>query len=88
MRKNHTHRNFYKNVANRERRMNAYNGRVGHNMSSAKALEYSDLIWYLTFHEFNEYGWIIPIYRLRKNFKYRKNWIKVAEERLQSKEKA
>lgn len=37
MRKNHTHRNFYKNAANRERRKNIYyKGRVGHNMSAAK----------------------------------------------------
>ena len=89
MRKNHTYRNFYKNAANRERcRSIYYNGRVGHNMSPAKALEYSDLIWYLIFHEFNKYGWVIPIYRLRKNFKYRKNWIKAAEERLAEQKKA
>jgi hypothetical protein len=88
MRKNHTYRNFYKNAVDRERRTSPYyKGRVGHNMSRAKALEYSDLIWYLNFYEFNEYGWMIPVYRLMKNLKYRKNWIKAVEERLELKKK-
>lgn len=70
-----TYRGFY---INRDKRNihSLYNGRSGKNMSNAKVAEYKDLFWYLHFGEFNQYGWLVPIYRLQKNLKYRKKFIK------------
>lgn len=77
MRKNHTHRGFY---VNRDKKYNSSNsileGRGGKNMGYAKVDEYRDLFWYLVFGEFQKYGWLVPIYRLRKNLKYRKHIIR------------
>lgn len=77
MRKNATHRRFY---VNRDKKYggsdNILGGRVGKNMGYAKVDEYRDLLWYLAFGEFQKYGWLVPIYRLRKNLKYRKHIIR------------
>lgn len=80
MRRGKTYRGFY---VNRDKRNvhNVFNGRTGKNMSYAKVEEYSELLWYLHFGEFNQYGWLVPIHRLQKNLKYRKKFIKEWEAR-------
>ncbi len=75
MRKGKTHRDFYVNL-NRRNNHSLFNGRTGKNMSSAKVAEYRNLLWYLCIGEFIQYGWVVPIYRLQKNLKYRKKFIK------------
>ena len=75
MRRGKTYRGFY---VNRDKKHvhNVFNGRTGKNMRYAKVEEYIELRWYLHFGEFNQYGWLVPIYRLQKNLKYRKKFIK------------
>lgn len=74
MRRGKTHRDFYINLNNRNKH-SLYNGRTGKNMSNAKVAEYRDLLWYLCTGDFIRYGWVVPIYRLQKNLKYRKKFI-------------
>ena len=76
MRKNHTHRGFYVNLSKKKVTGTLLKGRTGKNMSVLKICEYRDLLWYLHFNEFQEYGLLLPIYRLHKNLKYRKPIIK------------
>ena len=76
MRKNHTHRGFYVNLHKKSDTGTFLKGRIGKNMSVLKIYEYQDFLWYLHFHEFQKYGLLLPIYRLRKNLKYRKSAIK------------
>ena len=81
MRKNHTHRGFYVNLHKKDNTGTFLKGRTGKNMSILKIYEYQDFLWYLHFNEFQEYGLLLPIYRLRKNLKYRKPTIKRWEKR-------
>lgn len=77
MRKNATHRNFYKKNQTSLLRVN---GRTGHNMSYNKMEEYFRLIDYVNHGEKNPFGYIPVVLRFYKNLKRRKTWIRLYKE--------
>ena len=80
-----THRGYYVNANKKfgEKKRN-YNGRTGKNMNRLKRDEYHNLLYYLMYDEHMEYGYLLPIYRCRKNMKYRKKFIKEFQERMKA----
>lgn len=78
-------KNMYKNMRSACRKISQQkitntNGRELKNMSKFKQLEYYWLNYYIKYDMLMPYGYIIVIYRLRKNLKYRKKLIRKIKE--------